>query len=104
MGGLKDAFLHQSELKGFRVGDYVEFAAFLNTKGEPRATDLRPTEAPAPVFMPVVPPMHVPVHVPAHVPAHVPVHVQPAAPASVSGPRPLPTFTFAGSAKKPRLF
>merc|ERR1719362_2336588 len=37
----KDVFLHRNQRKGFKQGDVVNFAVFMNFKANPQATDLR---------------------------------------------------------------
>jgi len=37
----KDVFLHRNQRAGFKQGDVVNFAVFMNFKGNPQATDLR---------------------------------------------------------------
>jgi len=37
----KDVFLHRNQRGGFKQGDVVNFAVFMNFKGNPQATDLR---------------------------------------------------------------
>lgn len=44
----QDAFLHKTQRKHFKRGDYVSFAVYLNYRGKPQATELRRAEKPKP--------------------------------------------------------
>ncbi|CAE7271349.1 unnamed protein product, partial [Symbiodinium pilosum] len=44
----QDAFLHRTQRKNFKRGQYVSFSVYLNYRGKPQATELRKAEKPTP--------------------------------------------------------
>ncbi|CAE7375455.1 unnamed protein product [Symbiodinium sp. CCMP2456] len=44
----QDAFLHRTQRKNFKRGQYVSFSVYLNYRGKPQATELRKAEKPKP--------------------------------------------------------
>ncbi|CAE8594718.1 unnamed protein product, partial [Polarella glacialis] len=44
----QDAFLHKTQRKGFKRGQYVSFSVYLNYRGKPQATELRKALKPQP--------------------------------------------------------